>query len=135
MSTTTAQFRTIPGTQAAEGIAGGHAVVVDRPAGVAGGAGAGMNGGQLLALAIGGCLANDVRYVAADRGDVVDDVQVDVAVEIEDGVVTSAEVSIRLVAPEGVDTASLVDEAVQISTILSAVRSGFPVAVRHVPSG
>lgn len=130
MTTIEAAFRTIPGTQAAEGRTGGHAVVVDRPAGMAGGAGAGMNGGQLLALAIGGCLSNDVRYVAAERGDPIDDVEVDVSVEIEDGIVASAHVVVRLVTPEGVDTAALVDEAVQTSTVLSAVRNGFPVTVR-----
>ena len=125
-----AAFRTIPGTQAAEGRTGGHAVVVDRPAGVAGGAGAGMNGGQLLALAIGGCLANDVRYVAAIRSDTIDDVQVDVSLEIDEGIVTSADVVIRLVVPDGVDTGALVDEAVEVSTVLAAVRNGFPVTVR-----
>lgn len=31
-----AEFRTIPGTQGAEGIVDGHAVIVDRSAGVAG---------------------------------------------------------------------------------------------------
>jgi organic hydroperoxide reductase OsmC/OhrA len=126
-----ASFRTIPGTQAAEGRTGGHAVVVDRPPGVAGGAGAGMNGAELLALAIGGCLANDVRFIAAVRNDTIDDVQVDVSLDIdEDGVVTSADVVLRLVVPDGVDTSALVSEAVEISTVLNAVRNGFPVTVR-----
>ena len=131
MTVLEASFRTIPGTQAAEGRTGEHAVVVDRPAGVAGGAGAGMNGGQLLALAIGGCLANDVRFIAAVRNDTIDDVQVDVSLDIDDdGVVTSADVVIRLVVPDGVDTSVLVGEAVEISTVLNAVRNGFPVTVR-----
>lgn len=131
MTTIEASFRTIPGTQAAEGRTGEHAVVVDRPAGVAGGAGAGMNGGELLAMAIGGCLANDLRFVAAVRNDAIDDVQVDVSLEIdEDGVVTSADVVIRLAVPSGVHASVLVDEAVEISTVLNAVRNGFPVTVR-----
>ena len=131
MTTIEASFRTIPGTLAAEGRTGEHAVVVDRPAGVAGGAGAGMNGGELLALAIGGCLANDLRFVAAVRNDTIDDVQVDVSLEIdEDGVVTSAAVVFRLVVPSGVHASVLVDEAVEISTVLNAVRNGFPVTVR-----
>lgn len=129
MTTVEATFRTIPGTGAAEGRTGDHAVVVDRPAGVAGGAGSGMNGGQLLALAIGGCLCNDLRFVAAVRADTIDDVQVDVSVEIDDGIVTSAAVVVGLVVPEGVDTTALVDEAVKISTVLAAVRNGFPVTV------
>ena len=131
MTVIEATFRTIPGTQAAEGRTGGHAVVVDRPPGVAGGAGAGMNGGQLLALAIGGCLANDVRFVAAVRNDRIDDVEVEVLLTIdEDGIVTSADVVIRLDVPDGVDTSAIVGEAVQISTVLNAVRNGFPVTVR-----
>ena len=130
MTTIEASFRTIPGTQAAEGRTGDHAVVVDRPAGVAGGAGAGMNGGQLLVLAIGGCLANDVRFIAAVRNDTIDDVQVDVSLDIDDdGVVTSAAVVIRLAVPSGVHASVLVDEAVEISTVLNAVRDGFPVTV------
>jgi putative redox protein len=130
MSTTRATFRTIPGTQAAEGRTGEHALVVDRPAGIAGGAGAGMNGGQLLALAIGGCLANEVRYIADRRGESIDDVQVDVSVEIDDGVVTSAEVLVRLVAPDA-DVEAIVEAAVADSTVLAAVRAGFPVDVRR----
>jgi organic hydroperoxide reductase OsmC/OhrA len=130
MTKVEATFRTIPGTQAAEGRTGDNAVVVDRPAGVAGGAGAGMNGGQLLALAIGGCLANDVRYVAAVRNDTIDDVQIDVSVEIDNGLVTSAVVSIGNVVPVGVNTTALVDRAVEVSTVLAAVRGGFPVTVR-----
>ena len=90
-----------------------------------------MNGGQLLALAIGGCLANDVRFIAAVRNDKIDDVQVDVSLDIDDdGVVTSADVVIRLVVPDGVDTSAIVRETVEISTVLNAVRNGFPVTVR-----
>lgn len=124
-----ASFRTIPGTQAAEGRADEHAVIVDRPAGVAGGAGMGMNGGQLLALSIGGCLANDVRYAAAEQDVQVDDVVVDVDLDIVHGRVTSAAVHIAVAAPVGVDTVALVAHAEQISTVLAAVRSGFPVRV------
>jgi organic hydroperoxide reductase OsmC/OhrA len=124
-----ASFRTIPGTQAAEGVVDGHAVVVDRPAGIAGGAGAGLNGGQLLALAIGGCLANDVRYVAAELGVQVDDVAVDVDLDLADERVSGATVRVEVTAPETVDTAALVARAEEISTVLAAVRSGFPAGV------
>ncbi len=48
----------------------------------------------------------------------------------EDGVVTSADVVIRLAVPSGVHASVLVDEAVEISTVLNAVRNGFPVTVR-----
>jgi putative redox protein len=42
-------------------------VVVDRPAD-AGGRGVGFNGGQLLYLAIGGCVSNDLFREASARG-------------------------------------------------------------------
>ncbi|GAA3516045.1 OsmC family protein [Aeromicrobium panaciterrae] len=124
-----AEFRTIPGTQAAEGRSGDSVVIADRPAGVAGGRGTGLNGGQLLALSIGGCLSNDVRYVAADQGVELDDVAVDVDLVVEDGRVTSADVAIRLTAAADVDVDAVVARAVEISTVLAAVRSGFPVSV------
>src|SRR5690606_12431130 len=53
-------LRNIPDTQAAVGWAGSHTVVIDRPDGKAGGAGLGFNGGQMIALAIGGCFCNDL---------------------------------------------------------------------------
>jgi uncharacterized OsmC-like protein len=66
MKSTTVELRNIEGTEAAAGWAGDHTLVVDRPEGKAGGQGLGFNGGQLLALALGGCFCNDLRYVAAD---------------------------------------------------------------------
>lgn len=53
------ELRNVAGTEAAMGWAGGHTVVIDRPEGKAGGLGLGFNGGQMLALAIGGCYCND----------------------------------------------------------------------------
>ena len=58
------ELRNVEGTEAAVGWAGGHTIVVDRPEGRSGGKGLGFNGAQLLALAIGGCFCNDLRYVA-----------------------------------------------------------------------
>ncbi|MEM7024296.1 MAG: OsmC family protein, partial [Pseudomonadota bacterium] len=43
-----------------------------------GGKGLGFNGGQLLALAIGGCLCNDLRYVAHGLGARLTRIEVDV---------------------------------------------------------
>jgi uncharacterized OsmC-like protein len=61
------EFRNIAGEAAAIGSAGPYTLVVDRPAG-AGGRGLGFNGGQLLYLAIGGCISNDLFREAAARG-------------------------------------------------------------------
>jgi organic hydroperoxide reductase OsmC/OhrA len=130
MSGIRASFRTIPGTYAAVGRSGNQTVVVDRPEGVAGGRGLGFNGGQLLAMAIGGCLCNDLRYVAHDWGVELDDVMVDVSVDLEDGVVVAATVQIGVSSPKSVATRALAERAVEISTVLGAVRSGFDVDVQ-----
>lgn len=61
------EFRNVAGQAAAIGSAGPYTVVVDRPEG-AGGQGLGFNGGQLLYLAVGGCVSNDLFREAAARG-------------------------------------------------------------------
>jgi putative redox protein len=61
------EFRTVAGEAAAIGSAGPYTLVVDRPAD-GGGRGLGFNGGQLLYLAIGGCVPNDLFREAATRG-------------------------------------------------------------------
>ena len=60
-------FRNVAGEAAAIGSAGPYTLVVDRPAD-AGGRGLGFNGGQLLYLAIGGCVSNDLFREASALG-------------------------------------------------------------------
>jgi putative redox protein len=92
------EVRNVAGEPAAIGNAGQYTLVVDRP-GDAGGRGLGFNGGQLLYLAIAGCVSNDLfrearaagieldRVRVVVRGDfsgdpaVSDDVQYDVELE------------------------------------------------------
>lgn len=61
------KFRNVVGETAAIGSAGQYTLVVDRPAD-GGGLGLGFNGGQLLYLAIGGCVSNDLFREASARG-------------------------------------------------------------------
>jgi putative redox protein len=61
------EFRNVAGEAAAIGSAGPYTLVVDRPAD-GGGRGLGFNGGQLLYLALGGCISNDPFREAATRG-------------------------------------------------------------------
>jgi uncharacterized OsmC-like protein len=61
------EFRNVAGEAAAIGSAGPYTLVVDRPADD-GGQGLGFNGGQLLYLAIGGCVSNDLFREATARG-------------------------------------------------------------------
>src|SRR6478609_3922422 len=62
-----AETRTIDGAVTALGSAGPFTLTVDRPAD-AGGGGLGFNGGQLLHLAVAGCISNDLFREAAARG-------------------------------------------------------------------
>jgi len=84
MNTTKVQFHSIPGTAAAMGWVGGHSIVADRPAGVAGGEGIGFSGGQLLGLAIGGCFCNALQHVAHQMGVRLATVGVEVTVSFSD---------------------------------------------------
>src|SRR5262245_58746510 len=65
MSSVTVEMWNIAGTEAALGWAVAHTIVVDRPEDRAGCRGLGFNGAQLLALSIGGCFCNDLRYAFA----------------------------------------------------------------------
>lgn len=57
---------TVQGKPTAIGNAGPFTLVVDRPAD-AGGEGVGFNGGQLLYLAVAGCISNDLFRGASPR--------------------------------------------------------------------
>ncbi|HTN24298.1 MAG TPA: OsmC family protein [Solirubrobacteraceae bacterium] len=122
-------YSTVVDTQAAEGRAGEHSVIADRPPGVAGGKGLGFNGGQLLALAIGGCLCNDLRYVAHARGVALEPFELTVDVHVDDDG-DIARVSARVDATgQRERVAQLLDEAVAASTIVRAVMRGAPIDV------
>jgi organic hydroperoxide reductase OsmC/OhrA len=60
-------LRNIDGATTAIATAGPRAVVVDRPA-EAGGGGHGLNGGELLHIAVAACISNDLFREAAARG-------------------------------------------------------------------
>ena len=129
MSQMTVALRSIPGTQAALGWASGHTVVIDRPPGKAGGMGLGFNGGQMIALAIGGCFCNDLRYMAETMGMQIDDIAVDVEITLEGqpALVTAAKVRAR-VTGDG-DVAALIRRAAADSTVGNSVQRGFPVTI------
>ena len=61
------EVRTLDGAPTGIGSAGPYTLIVDRPAD-AGGAGLGFNGGQLLYLAVAGCVSNDLFREAAAAG-------------------------------------------------------------------
>jgi organic hydroperoxide reductase OsmC/OhrA len=136
MAEITVQLRNVHGTEAALGWAGSHTLIVDRPEGKAGGNGLGFNGGQLLALAIGGCLCNDLWYVAHDLGVQLLSVEVDVTVRIEGkpALATAATVAVRVdAADKQTDVQALIDRAVAISTVGNSVQRGLSLTVTIEP--
>lgn len=125
------ELRNLPGTEAAVGWASGHTVVVDRPAGRAGGLGLGFNGAQLLALAIGGCYCNDLRYVAHEQGVEVGEIAVKVRIELDGSplIATHAELSVRCELRDGSDPQPIIDRAWSVCTVANSLNRGVKTAL------
>lgn len=113
------------------GRAGTHEVIADRPAGKAGGEGRGFNGGELLALAIGGCFCNDVQYAADEMGLDVEDLRVAVKLDLDGAplLARGAEMYVDCRLHGGGDVSELLRRAEARSTVANSVRAGFPVTV------
>lgn len=131
MMSATVELRTVEGTQAAMGWAGGHTVVVDRPEGKAGGMGLGFNGAQMLALAIGGCFCNDLRYVAEEMGVGLGKIAVSVTVNLDGKplLATSATMTVSCETLDGSDPRKVIDKAGEISAISNSLRRAVPVTI------
>jgi len=131
MQSVTVELRNVEGTGAAIGRAGAHTLVVDRPEGKAGGQGLGFNGAQLLALALGGCFCNDLRYTAEKMGVTITSiaVSVDLALEGEPLVATAAIMTVRCsIAGDGSAT-ELIERAKAVCTVANSIRKGLPVSI------
>jgi len=133
---TTIVYRSIDGTEAALGTviggqSGAHSVIADRPVGKAGGQGMGLNGGELLAFAIGGCFSNDLRAVAHEMGVPISRLEVEVTLEFggQPRVVASAVMKPRLETADGSDPAPVIARAQEVSVIRNSVQTGFRVAM------
>ncbi|MBB3237341.1 OsmC family protein [Phyllobacterium endophyticum] len=120
------ELRNVAGTEAAVGWAGGHTIVVDRQEGKAGGMGLGFNGGQLLALAVGGCYCNDLRYVAHDLGIEIGEIAVTVQLELDGAplVATNAVLSVRCTTLDGSDPKTLIEHAWSVCTVANSLNRG-----------
>lgn len=129
MPVVTVSLRNLPGTEAAVGWADSHCIIADRPDGRAGGMGLGFNGAQLLALAIGGCLCNDLRYVAHRRGVGIASlaVRVHLTLEGDPPIATGAEVTVDCAMQDGSDARPLIDEAKDGSMVGCSLPRGIPV--------
>jgi len=132
---TTIRLHSIDGTEAAVGVSGPHSVIVDRPAGKDGGQGLGFNGGELLALAIGGCYANDLRAMAHKLGRKLGRLSIEVSLEFagEPGTANRRAVAARMIPHcemlDGADAADLIARTAEISVIRNSVQHGLPITM------
>jgi organic hydroperoxide reductase OsmC/OhrA len=131
MGRTTIEYRILPGTRASVGRAGTHSVIADRPDGKFGGMGLGFNGGELLALAIGGCFCNDVQAIADKMSLEIADLRVNVDVEFTGTPSRATEASLRVECrlADGSDPSELIERAKDVTTIGNSLRQGIPVDI------
>jgi len=134
MPSMTVELRNVEGTEAAMGWAGAHTIVVDRPDGRAGGRGLGFNGGQLLALAIGGCFCNDLRYAAHEMGAGLGRIAVSVDLDLDGSplLATRARMTVSCEMLDGSDPQALIDEARRVTMVTNSLIRGFPVAIEAI---
>jgi organic hydroperoxide reductase OsmC/OhrA len=135
MKSTTVELRNIEGTEAALGWAGNsHTLVVDRPEGKAGGQGLGFNGGQLLALAIGGCFCNDLRYVAHRMGVKLGKVSVTVTLDMDGEPLLSqaARLDVSCETLDGSDPAMVIEASKKKCMVANSLTRGFPVTISQL---
>ncbi len=128
------EVRNVDGAVTAVGAAGPFTLVVDSPA-EAGGGGRGFNGGQLLHLAVAGCVSNDLFREAAKRGITLTRVAVTVDGDYGGQPATSTGISYSVEltgqAPES-DLAALVNHVDVIAEIPNSLRQGTPVTLDRV---
>ena len=127
------ELRNVQGTRAAMGWAGGHTVVIDRPEGRSGGMGLGFNGAQMLALALGGCFCNDLRYTADSMGVDLDVVEVTVTVTLEGEplVTTAADMQVRCTRTDGGDAGEIIEKAKATCMVANSLQRGVAVSIER----
>lgn len=104
---------------------------MDRPAGKAGGTGSGFNGGELLALAIGGCLCNDLQYAAHEMSIDLTSIAVDIEITFDGEPMLATSASVTLdVSSSDPDAAisELVRKAIESSTVSNSLKRGFEIS-------
>jgi uncharacterized OsmC-like protein len=131
------ETRTVAGRPAAVGRAGPYTLVVDRPAD-GGGDGIGFNGGQLLYLAIAGCVSNDLYREAPVFGIALDQVRVRVRGDFAGDPPVSTPVEYEVELSGDADASrlrELVEHVDRIAEIPNSLRGGTPVTLAAVRTG
>jgi uncharacterized OsmC-like protein len=131
------EVRNVAGEPAAIGSAGAHTLVVDRPAD-GGGRGIGFNGGELLYLAVAGCVSNDLFREARADGIALDRVRVVVHGDFGGDPPVSGEITYDIevsgaAAPEQLE--ALVAKVDGIAEIPNSLRGGPDVKLGTVRVG
>lgn len=131
------ETRTVDGQVTAIGSAGPFSLVVDRPT-EAGGGGLGFSGGQLLHLAVAGCVSNDLFREAAVKGITLTRVRVTVDGGFTGDPAVSTgihyQVEVDGEAPRA-DLDALVRHVDRIAEIPNSLRQGTAVALDSARSG
>lgn len=127
------ELRTLDGLPTAVAGGEGHSLVVDRPA-ASGGGGMGFDGGELLHLAVAGCISNDLFREAAQRGIRLTRVRVNVRGEFLGDPPISGGIDYT-VELEGDAPAAVLENLVHfvddIAEIPNSLRRGTPVTLHY----
>jgi uncharacterized OsmC-like protein len=126
------EVRNVSGRPLAVGSAGAHTLIVDRPRD-AGGDGLGFNGGELLYLAIAGCVSNDLFREARVQGIALDSVRVRVSGDFSGDPAVSGAVDyeVELAGAAPIERLrALADHVDRIAEIPNSLRAGTPVRLR-----
>jgi putative redox protein len=133
------ETRSLDDRTTAVGAAGPYTVVIDRPA-RAGGGGLGFNGGELLYLAVAGCVSNDLFREAQAIGIALRRVRVRARGDFTGDPAVSTEITyeVELEGDAPVERLrALVDHVDRIAEIPNSLRDGTPVrlaAANAVPT-
>jgi uncharacterized OsmC-like protein len=125
------ETRTVAGQVTALGSAGSFTLVVDRPAD-AGGGGKGFNGGQLLYLAVAGCVSNDLFREAPGFGVELASVRVTVEGDFSGDPAVSDLIAYDVELSGSGDLEALVREVDRIAEIPNSLRQGTQVSLREI---
>jgi organic hydroperoxide reductase OsmC/OhrA len=98
---------------------------------VSGGLGLGFNGGELLALAVGGCFCNDLQVVAEEMGLEIANLAIAVSVDFggEPRRATDMRMTVDCTLSDGGDARPLIERAKAITIIGNSLREGVPVTI------
>jgi uncharacterized OsmC-like protein len=135
--TTEVETRNVHGQVTAIGSADSSTLVVDRPV-EAGGGGTGFNGGQLLYLAVAGCISNDLFREAMRIGIRLDNVVVRVSGDFsgDPAVSTDIQYEVEISGDAGERSLrELVEHVDRIAEIPNSLRGGTRVVLRRIDTG